>query len=409
MSDMMTIAMFNGVSEQAVRNYLEDKVAEHKHVRRLGFNPGSFDLSPELQIRFLGRLVEEEIQSVIPLFAQQPIAQEPIVHDPIVHDPIVHEPLAQGLQDNGVFDSVYPDPTVDNFTLFANQTTDMALPAEMPKVEQVSPQPSTFIAQTANMDFNTETPKVEQVQVPIQHAHVEAAHNDVDAEGEPADLQVPAGLKEATVPTETYEALAYLSQLPIDQLTHVMRTLQHNLRVKQEGLLTNQTGMMAHQEMDIDEPEQLDDSDDTLPEETETPKPTREYHVRKEIYDIPPPDHTSQDSRDRYLVTCRQKGFTYKEIMKAGGYTEKEPTLRGKFRALTKPAFQRVRKPKWTRRDCELLQALTLRWHGNNNTTPGSVRPLWGQIAQEMIQYGASYPFGAGTCSRKWRSLQQQP
>ncbi|RSM13091.1 hypothetical protein CEP52_002112 [Fusarium oligoseptatum] len=390
MSSMMTMPLFNGVSEQAVRNYLEDMVAQHKHLRRLGFNPGSFDLPPELQIRFLGRL-------------------EPIAQQPIVHDPIFHEPLAQGLQDNGVFDSVYPDPTVDNFTLFANQTTDMALPAEMPKVEQVSPQPSTFIAQTANMDFNTETPKVEQVQVPIQHAHVEAAHNDVDAEGEPADLQVPAGLKEATVPTETYEALAYLSQLPIDQLTHVMRTLQHNLRVKQEGLLTNQTGMMAHQEMDIDEPEQLDDSDDTLPEETETPKPTREYHVRKEIYDIPPPDHTSQDSRDRYLVTCRQKGFTYKEIMKAGGYTEKEPTLRGKFRALTKPAFQRVRKPKWTRRDCDLLRALTLRWHGNNNTTPGSVRPLWGQIAQEMIQYGASYPFGAGTCSRKWRSLQQQP
>ncbi|RSL40120.1 hypothetical protein CEP53_013579 [Fusarium sp. AF-6] len=398
MSSMMTAPLLGHVTEQAVRNYLEEKVAEHKHARRLGFNPGSFDFPPELQIRFLGRLVEQEIQSVIPLFAQEPIAQEPIVY----------EPLAQGLQDNGVFDSVYPDPTVDNFTLFANQTADMALPAEMPKVEQVPPQQFDFVAQTANMDFNTEIPKVEQAQVPIQHAHVEAAHNDVDAEGEPADLQVPTGLKEATVPTETYEALAYLSQLPIDQLTHVMRTLQHNLRVKQEGLLTNQTGMMADQEMDIDEPEQLDDSDDTLPEEPETPKPTREYHVRKEIYDIPPPDHT-QDSRDRYLVTCRQKGFTYKEIMKAGGFTEKEPTLRGKFRALTKPAFQRVRKPKWTQRDCDLLRALTIRWHGNNNTIPGSVRPLWGQIAQEMIQYGASYPFGAGTCSRKWRSLQQQP
>lgn len=57
------------------------------------------------------------------------------------------------------------------------------------------------------------------------------------------------------------------------------------------------------------------------------------------------------DSRNAFLIDCKRRGLSYKEIKRMGGFKEAESTLRGRFRTLTKSKEQRVRKPKWLERD----------------------------------------------------------
>lgn len=56
-------------------------------------------------------------------------------------------------------------------------------------------------------------------------------------------------------------------------------------------------------------------------------------------------------SRDQLLVHWKLAGMSYKEIKAKGRFEEAESTLRGRFRALTKDPGDRVRKPRWTKRD----------------------------------------------------------
>ncbi|RSL64482.1 hypothetical protein CEP54_004701 [Fusarium duplospermum] len=346
----------NGPTEEALKDFWMRRLADHQQVSRNGYDAGILDLPPILQLRWFGTVFEPGTQPG-PVVAQ--------------------EPIAQGLQDNDALGFTYPDPEFVNYTFVTDPTANMILPTVAPKIEQ---------------------------------APVEATHNDVDAEGEPAAIPYPADLPKVETTKETYEAINYLTGLPVKQLTYAVAFLQQNLSVKQNNALIEQNSMMADQEMDIDQPEQMDgitNSDDALLNEANDTeikkKPARP--VRKEIYDIPPPDHSSRDSCDQYLVTCRQMGFTYKEIIAAGGLTDAEPTLRGRHRTLTKAPHQRVRKPKWTAHDVALLQMVTLRWFNNNGINPGDRRPHWLQIAQEMRNAGSSYHFGAGTVSRKWARL----
>lgn len=51
--------------------------------------------------------------------------------------------------------------------------------------------------------------------------------------------------------------------------------------------------------------------------------------------------------QDAVLVEMRNKGMSYKEIKQAGKFREAVSTLRGRYRNLTTPAQERVRKPKW--------------------------------------------------------------
>ena len=71
--------------------------------------------------------------------------------------------------------------------------------------------------------------------------------------------------------------------------------------------------------------------------------------------DIPMPDASGIDldrqARDRFIVACRERGMTYREIKKAGRMHEAESTLRGRHRVLTKSKAQRIRKPQWTEKD----------------------------------------------------------
>ena len=56
---------------------------------------------------------------------------------------------------------------------------------------------------------------------------------------------------------------------------------------------------------------------------------------------------TARDLKDRYLIEKKEQGWTYKEIKEKGKFLEAESTLRGRYRALTKPMQERVRRPEW--------------------------------------------------------------
>lgn len=58
-----------------------------------------------------------------------------------------------------------------------------------------------------------------------------------------------------------------------------------------------------------------------------------------------------QESKDRFLVRSKLAGMSYKEIRKAGSFSEAESTLRGRFRTLTKEKEARVRRPEWEEND----------------------------------------------------------
>lgn len=63
------------------------------------------------------------------------------------------------------------------------------------------------------------------------------------------------------------------------------------------------------------------------------------------------------DPKDMLLVNCRAMGMSYRAIKKYGEFEEAESTLRGRYRALTKPRDERPRKPQWTARDVCLYQS----------------------------------------------------
>ncbi|GFF73336.1 hypothetical protein IFM53868_01045 [Aspergillus udagawae] len=57
------------------------------------------------------------------------------------------------------------------------------------------------------------------------------------------------------------------------------------------------------------------------------------------------------DARNAFLIECKRRGLSYKDIKRLGGFEEAESTLRGRFRTLTKSKEQRVRKPQWKDKD----------------------------------------------------------
>jgi hypothetical protein len=57
------------------------------------------------------------------------------------------------------------------------------------------------------------------------------------------------------------------------------------------------------------------------------------------------------DERNKFLIDCKRRGLSYKDIKRVGGFKEAESTLRGRYRTLTKSKEQRVRKPKWQDKD----------------------------------------------------------
>lgn len=60
---------------------------------------------------------------------------------------------------------------------------------------------------------------------------------------------------------------------------------------------------------------------------------------------------------DETLLQMKQDGYTYKDIRKALRHKVAESTLRGRYRSLTKPRKQRVRRPEWTEIDVSVASS----------------------------------------------------
>lgn len=133
---------------------------------------------------------------------------------------------------------------------------------------------------------------------------------------------------------------------------------------------------------------------------------------------------------DATLLEGKAKGLTYKEIKKQLHVQCAESTLRGRFRSLTKPRKDRVRKPVWQQRDVScatnaFFRLLTdpvkvhylnmyvekelSRIDANHHQPLGHDQRLakvqWKKVADFISASGGSYHFGNSTCKRKWIEL----
>ncbi|KAJ5660375.1 hypothetical protein N7507_006826 [Penicillium longicatenatum] len=164
-------------------------------------------------------------------------------------------------------------------------------------------------------------------------------------------------------------------------------------------------------------------------------------HVQPQIQPQPQPQIQSQapntlkatlhytDTRNAFLIDCKRRGLSYKEIKRVGGFKEAESTLRGRFRTLTKSKDQRVRKPKWLERDVHLLvegvsmfmdknhydegddvhsdlpvSVVSQNQNGEHSSQNQAHAPKvsWKKVAQFIWARGGSYQFGNATCKKKW-------
>jgi hypothetical protein len=62
--------------------------------------------------------------------------------------------------------------------------------------------------------------------------------------------------------------------------------------------------------------------------------------------------------KNALLIQCKEQGMSYKDIKALGGFKEAESTLRGRYRTLTKPKEERVRRPEWSDHDVSSLHQL---------------------------------------------------
>ncbi|EAW15181.1 uncharacterized protein ACLA_058390 [Aspergillus clavatus NRRL 1] len=121
------------------------------------------------------------------------------------------------------------------------------------------------------------------------------------------------------------------------------------------------------------------------------------------------------ENRNAFLIECKRRGLSYKDIKRLGGFKEAESTLRGRFRTLTKTKEQRVRKPQWKEKDirllCEAVNACSNSGKQVSNSYSWSCRPRglglppkvsWKKVAQYIWTHGGSYHFGNATCKKKW-------
>ncbi|KAI5300490.1 bifunctional AP-4-A phosphorylase/ADP sulfurylase [Ascosphaera pollenicola] len=107
-------------------------------------------------------------------------------------------------------------------------------------------------------------------------------------------------------------------------------------------------------------------------------------------------------SQDLNLLEGRRLGLTYKQIKEQYGMPESESTLRGRYRSLTKPKEERVRKPVWLPNDIRLLkeavEALRVVHNGTESVS-------WVRVAERMRERGSSYCFANATCKKKWEEV----
>ncbi|SMR51956.1 unnamed protein product [Zymoseptoria tritici ST99CH_3D1] len=142
-----------------------------------------------------------------------------------------------------------------------------------------------------------------------------------------------------------------------------------------------------------------DDDEDEDEEEEEDPAP--------DLNDVAITEATHRRARDRYLLTKRREGWSYRDIKRMGKFREAESTLRGRVRVLTKTKEERVRRPAWKQRDIELLMEGVDYYveqsgvHQRGADLRGRVP--WKKISEWMKRRGSSYLFAPATCAKKWK------
>lgn len=81
------------------------------------------------------------------------------------------------------------------------------------------------------------------------------------------------------------------------------------------------------------------------------PGPTSEVPPSARTSSAPTPSSASHRNRNSFLIDCKRRGLSYRDIKRLGNFKEAESTLRGRYRTLTKSKDQRVRKPQWEDQD----------------------------------------------------------
>ncbi|KAF2276006.1 uncharacterized protein EI97DRAFT_458997 [Westerdykella ornata] len=116
---------------------------------------------------------------------------------------------------------------------------------------------------------------------------------------------------------------------------------------------------------------------------------------------------------DEILLEGKRLGLTYKDIRKRMGTSVAESTLRGRYRSLTKPRKDRVRKPVWTDNDIMLLKEIVaMELDSVTRDRPSATqeqrftRISWKRVAEYITENGGSYKFGNSTCKKKWLELE---
>lgn len=111
--------------------------------------------------------------------------------------------------------------------------------------------------------------------------------------------------------------------------------------------------------------------------------------------------------KDALLLQLRSEGYTYQEIRRRCHFTEAESTMRGRYRVLTKPKEERVRKPQWTAHDDQLLLS-AVRSLARGRRVGRDFRVAWKTVADSIVDGGGSYHFGNTTCRKRYDELMAQ-
>ncbi|OAL37488.1 hypothetical protein AYO20_03337 [Fonsecaea nubica] len=119
-------------------------------------------------------------------------------------------------------------------------------------------------------------------------------------------------------------------------------------------------------------------------------------------------------SKDTLLVQLKEQGLSYKIIKERLKFEEAESTLRGRYRALTKPREARLRKPEWSDRDVRLLfeavsycsKSTSVSIQVSKDLDAVSIGQFvnkvpWKQVAEYMESKG-SYRYGNATVKKKY-------
>ncbi|KIW19977.1 hypothetical protein PV08_00552 [Exophiala spinifera] len=145
--------------------------------------------------------------------------------------------------------------------------------------------------------------------------------------------------------------------------------------------------------------------------------PRSEFHTSTTSRQVGSRSGQRDTSKDDLLVHLKSQGMSYKQIKEIGGFSEAESTLRGRYRALTKPKEARLRRPEWGDREIELLFEGVAYCSNTDPLASSSLHNLdaisigqfvnkvpWKQVAEYMEGKG-TYRYGNATVKKKYLEI----